>query len=92
MLSPISLLKAFKLYVNESCEVALDDFGSHTQCTLPTSSSSSTERIVGEDSSSDSSPYIGGIVGAIGAAVVIVIIVLVIVIAIVLIRKTGKRK
>ena len=87
--APVLVILGLQVYVNETCQVSLDDFGSHTQCDVPTSGS-----FIGDDGGTDANigGYVGGLVGGIAAAVVIVIVILVVVIAVVLVRRSGSKR
>lgn len=84
----ILTILGLQVYVNASCEVALDDFGSHTQC-IYEGPQGQVDPTGGDEV--DIGPYVGGIVGAAVVAIVIIIIVVIIVIAVVLVRRSGKQ-
>lgn len=86
--APVLVILGLQVYVNQTCEVALDDFGSHTQCDVPTQDAVSATG--GTDA--DIGGYIAGIVGGVAAAVIMVIVILVVVIAVVLVRRSGKKR
>ena len=86
--APVLVILGLQVYVNETCQVALDDFGSHTQCDVPTAFASfptgATDANIGG--------YVGGglIIGV--AAVIMVIVILVVVIVVVLVRRSRKKR
>lgn len=86
--SPHFVILGLQLYVNKTCEVALDDFGSHTQCEVPERPPDAIEDTTG----STDTAILFGFIGVVLVAVIVVIFILVIVIAVVLVKRSGKRK
>ncbi len=81
--SPHFVIQGLKVYVNESCPVALDNYDTHTQCVVQ-----SPNRQTGTGDSVNISTVVGGVIGAAIAVIVIVIVALIVVIAVILMRRS----
>ena len=86
--SPHFVVLGVKLYVNNTCPVALESYDTHTQCAVPKADA----QLSVEGDTVNIAPYVGGFVGAGIAIIAVIIVALVVVIVIVVIRRSGNKK